>query len=67
MTEKERAKLLAYLKKKFNTDNLELNDGQASDCIEVVLNTEFFGTLYRDDDAGEISYSLSLSILESDL
>ena len=67
MTEKERAKLLAYLKKKFNTEDLALNDGQASDCIEVILNSEFFGTLYRDDDDGEISYSLTLSILESDL
>ncbi|HZD26352.1 MAG TPA: DUF3126 family protein, partial [Alphaproteobacteria bacterium] len=35
--------------------------------IEVRIGDEFIGVLHRDDDEGEVSYSLNISILEEDL
>jgi hypothetical protein len=33
----------------------------------VRIRDEFFGTLHRDEDEGEVSFSLHISILEEDL
>jgi len=33
----------------------------------VQIGEEFVGVLHRDDDEGEVSYSLLMSILEEDL
>jgi len=35
--------------------------------VEVYINDEFIGVLYRDEDEGEVSYTLTMSILEDDL
>jgi len=35
--------------------------------VEVTIDNEFLGTLHRDEEDGEISYSLTISILEEDL
>ena len=35
--------------------------------IEVTLAGEFIGVLHRDDDEGEVSYALNITILEEDL
>ena len=35
--------------------------------VEVTLEGEFLGTLHRDEDDGEVSYALHVSILEEDL
>lgn len=35
--------------------------------VEVYIGDEFVGVLHRDEDEGEVSYSLVLSILEEDL
>ncbi|MBN2676151.1 MAG: DUF3126 family protein [Alphaproteobacteria bacterium] len=67
MKQEEIKKLTDYLSKKFKTTEILLQNGQAKECVEVLLNGEFFGTLYRDEDDGEVSYSLTLSILDIDL
>jgi hypothetical protein len=33
----------------------------------VTVAGEFIGVLYRDEDEGEVSFSLNISILEEDL
>jgi len=35
--------------------------------VEVRVGPEFIGVLHRDDDEGEVSYSMMMSILEEDL
>ena len=35
--------------------------------IEVWAGSEFLGTLHRDDEDGDVSYSVQISILEEDL
>ena len=34
---------------------------------EVYISNEFIGTLYRDEDEGEISYDFNMSIIDIDL
>ena len=36
-------------------------------CIQEGKTLESIGTVYRDEDEGEISYAISMTILEEDL
>ena len=68
MTEGEVNKLQDYLRDKFGNDNFRLVDRiKSQDSVEVYLAEEFIGTLYRDDEDGEISYDFNMAILEIDL
>ena len=35
--------------------------------VEVMLDGEFLGTLHRDEEDGEVSYALHITILDEDL
>ena len=35
--------------------------------VEVTLDGEFLGTLHRDEEDGEVSYALHVTILDEDL
>ena len=35
--------------------------------VEVTVDKEFLGTLHRDEEEGEVSYSLHITILDEDL
>jgi hypothetical protein len=35
--------------------------------VEVTVEGEFLGTLHRDEEDGEVSYSLHVTILDEDL
>jgi hypothetical protein len=68
VTEIEVQKLQKYLRNKFNNDNFRLVSRiKAQDSLEVYLGEEFIGTLYRDEEEGEVSYDLNMAILEIDL
>jgi len=68
VTEAEVQKLQNYLRNKFGNDKFRLVDRIKSvDSLEVYLDEEFIGTLYRDDDDGEVSYDFNMAILEIDL
>ena len=68
MTEIEVQKLQKYLRSKFNNNNFRLVSRiKAQDSLEVYLGEEFIGTLYRDEEEGEVSYDLNMAILEIDL
>jgi len=68
VTEGEVNKLQDYLRDKFGNDNFRLVDRiKSQDSVEVYLAEEFIGTLYRDDEDGEISYDFNMAILEIDL
>jgi hypothetical protein len=68
MTRDEITKLEAYLKKTFKVKNLEVRQRpKKSDSVEVYLDDEFIGVIYRDDEDGEVSYQFQMAILEYDL
>ena len=68
MTEAEIKNLQNYLRNKFDNDSFRLVDRiKSTDSVEVYLGEEFIGTLYRDDEDGEISYDFNMAILEIDL
>jgi hypothetical protein len=58
----------AYLRKTLGSDRISIqapkNRGAS---VEVRAGDEFLGTLHRDEDDGEVSFSLHITILEEDL
>lgn len=66
----ELIKIQAYLRDKFANPGLAVRPrSQTSDSIEVLLNGEFIGLVYKDEDEdeGETSYDFNMSILDFDL
>ncbi len=68
MNKNDIARLQKYLQEKFGNKNITLTERkQDKDSLEVMLGTEFIGTIYRDEDEGDISYDFNMAILEMDL
>ena len=68
MTPNEIARVQGYLRQTFSNSRLAvIPPPKPSAPIEVHIAGEFIGVLHRDDDEGEVSYSLLISILEEDL
>ena len=64
----EVSQLQAYLEKTFKTSGFALKMREkATDSVEVILNGEFIGVLYKTEDEGETSYDFNMSILDIDL
>ncbi len=66
MDKNELVKLENYLVNQFGSD-FQLKLSKTKDCAEVYLHNEFIATIYKDEDDGEISYTLTMSILDIDL
>jgi hypothetical protein len=60
--------LQRYLQTKFKNDGfaLKMRD-RAKDSVEVILNGEFIGVIYKDEEDGETSYDFNMAILNEDL
>ena len=68
MTESEIQKLQKYLRDKFGNEYIRVTDRIKSETsVEVYIQDEFIGIIYRDDEEGEISYDFNMAILEMDL
>lgn len=68
MNKTEIIRLQKYLQGKFGNHKLGLKERKEDkDSLEVVLDGEFIGTIYRDEDEGDISYDFNMAILEMDL
>lgn len=64
----EVSRLQSYLQDKFGHNGIALKIREkATDSVEVILNGEFIGLIYKDDEDGEISYDFNMAILEIDL
>lgn len=64
----ELEKLSTYLKKMFNSTEINLKKRpNKSDSVEFYKGEEFLGTIYKEEDEGEVSYDLTISILEVDI
>lgn len=67
-TAEELRKLEQYLTRKLKLSGVTLKKRErAQDSIEVLIDGEFFGTIYKDMDEGETSYDLNIAILDIDL
>ncbi len=68
MQPEEIGKVQAFLRKKFDNNRFAIKVPLKPDRpVEVYLGEEFIGTVDRDEDEGEVSYTLSVSILDIDL
>jgi hypothetical protein len=68
MTPSEIARIQAYLRKTFGNDRIAIDPpAKRGAPTEVRIGDEFIATLHRDDEEGEISYALHMTILEEDL
>ena len=68
MNSTEIKKVQDYLRLLFDNDNIGIVKPRTShNSIEVMVAGEFIGTIFRDEDEGEVSYALNMSILAEDL
>jgi len=68
VTAQEIARLQKYLRRVFDNNRIVLaRRKETDDSVEVTLGDEFIGVIYRDDEEGEISYALHMSIIAEDL
>ena len=64
----EVSRLQSYLQDKFKNPGFALKMREkANDSVEVLLNGEFIGVIYKDAEDGDISYDMNMAILEIDL
>jgi len=67
-TKSEMSKVEKYFQNKFSNPSLTLKEGNGKDApAEVLLNGEFIGVVYKDEDEGEVSFDFNMSILSEDL
>ena len=68
MTAADIARVQAYLRSALGSSRIHIRvPTKHGASIEVMAGDEFLGTLHRDEDDGEVSFSLHITILEEDL
>jgi hypothetical protein len=64
----EITKLQDYLRRKFGNETIKLQPNmRRKEMVEVMIGDEQIGTLYKDVEEGETSYTITISILDIDL
>ena len=68
MNSKEILKLQDFLKKKFSGTDIKLKERpETNDSVEIVIDGETLGIVFRDDEDGDICYHFQMTILSEDL
>jgi hypothetical protein len=68
MTPSDIDRVQTYLRRILGSDRITIvAPRRAGQTVEIMVSDEVIGTLHRDDEDGEVSYSAMLSILEEDL
>ncbi|MBW7837107.1 MAG: DUF3126 family protein [Sphingomonadales bacterium] len=67
MDDREILKLQRYLNTLFGSHAVRVKRGPQKEAAEVEVDEEFVGTIYRDDEEGEVSYTFTMVILDVDL
>ena len=68
MNDLEIAKIERYLRRKFRNTGIAIEGRKnKDDSAEVMLDGEFIGVVFKDEDDGETSYDLHMTILDIDL
>jgi hypothetical protein len=68
LTRNEIWRLEKYLRNLFRLDTITIVERpKQQDSVEVHINGEFIGVLFKDEEDGETSYAFNMAILEMDL
>lgn len=68
VTAEEMANLQAYLTKKLQCQGLTLKKRErAEDSVELLVNGEFFGVVYKDTEDGDTSFNINICVLDIDI
>jgi hypothetical protein len=68
MTPSDIDRLQTYLRKLFGSERIRVvQPPRRGASIELAVNDETIGTVHKDVDDGETSYSIHLTVLEEDL
>jgi hypothetical protein len=68
LTRSEIWRLEKYLRNLFRLDTITIVERpKQDDSVEVHVNGEFIGVVFRDVEDGETSYAFNMAILEMDL
>jgi hypothetical protein len=68
MKTQEIARVQAYLRRLLGSERIQLlAPARPGLSVEVAVEGEVIGTVHRDDEEGEVSYSVTLTVLEEDL
>ena len=68
MTRSEISRLEKYLSNLFRLDTITIVERpKQTDSVEMHINGEFVGVLFKDEEDGEVSYAFNMAILDIDL
>lgn len=68
MTPSDIARVETYLRRVLGNPKLSIPAPKRKGAtVEVMLEGEFLATLHKDDEDGEVSFSLHMTILDEDL
>lgn len=68
MNPNEIARVESYLRRTFANDKIIIEPPAKKGApVEIKIGDEFIGVLYRDEDEGEVSYQVQITVLEEDL
>jgi ribosome-associated translation inhibitor RaiA len=68
VTRSEIWRLEKYLRNLFRLDTITIVERpKQQDSVEVHINGDFIGVLFKDEEDGETSYAFNMAILEMDL
>jgi hypothetical protein len=68
LTRSEIWRVEKYLRNLFRLDTITLVERpKQPDSVEVQVNGEFIGVIFKDEEDGETSYAFNMAILEMDL
>ncbi len=68
MTPTDIERVQTYLRRLLGSDRITVNPpAKAGLSVEVAVNEEVIGTLFKDTEEGETSFALHITILEEDL
>jgi len=64
----EISRVQTYFRSLFKLDTISVQARpNKDDSVEVSIDGEFIGVLFRDEDEGEVSYAFNMAILDIDL
>lgn len=68
LSHSEITRLQTSLRRLLGSSKLTVNPpARKGMSVEVAVGGEVIGTVYRDDEEGEISYAVNITVLEEDL
>jgi hypothetical protein len=68
MTPTDISRVQTYLRKLLGSDKIKLvPPAKKGLSVEVAVDDEVIGTIHRDEDEGEVSFSVQIVVLDEDL